>query len=160
MSLVDHLHKFFTDNDLKNWPSSRSVMILRRDGQVLFRYPNVRKEDSSLGVLMCGSWQAVLALSGLVEDNPEEKRFRLSFDTSDTGIFMLPFQMQDTDLYMGVLYREEINPAKLKNRLRKLRDDLDRYLGNLTSLKKVDKTVSFEDITDDEIDKMFSHIGC
>ena len=160
MSLVDHLHKFFTDNDLKNWPSSRSVIILRSDGQILFHYPSVREEETSLGVLMSGAWQALMVLSGPIDTNMEEKSFRLSFDTSDTGIFMLPFQKQNNGLYMGVLYRKEVNSGKLKNSLRRLRDDLDTHLSSLTSLKKADKTVSFEDITDDEVDQMFSHIGC
>ena len=160
MTLVEHLHHFFQTKEMQDWSSSRPVMILRRDGQVLFRYPYLREDDASIGALMSGAWQAATVLAGFVDAHTQEQDFRLSFDTSSTGMFMLPFQKQEHHLYMGVLYKNELNSAKLKNKLRALRDELDLHLNKHTPLKGATKAVPFENITDDEIDKIFSPIGC
>ena len=161
MGIADYFREFFVKRGVGRDFAVDSLLVLRRDGQMVYRYPEDKDEASSAGVLMGGAWQAARALVHLIEESQGEENFRLSFDTTDTGLYMLPFcGPRGETYYMGALYRECLNGAKLKNRLRMLRDDLERYLEGVAPLRGEEKTVSFDHITDEEIDGLFSPMGC
>lgn len=160
MGIVDNFNEFFVKRVVGRHFAVDSIFVLRRDGQIIYRYPESGDDSTSPGVLLGGAWQAALGLARLIGESQEEENFRLSFDTTDTGLYMLPFRRAEEEpYYMGVLYRECLNTAKLKNRIRMLRDDLEEYLEGIAPLNNGEKTVSFDHITDEEIDGLFAPIG-
>ena len=158
MGITGCLEEFFSDTDFRDDPAVKALFVLTRDGQMAYRYP-IFENDVSVGALVVGSWQAVMAVSDFMDEGVEEEDFRLSFDTSDTGIYVLPLCRGEGDFYVGILYEGHINPAQLKNRLRVLRDGLGSYLDRIRTLKVGKKSVLFDDITDEEIDQLFSDAG-
>ena len=158
--IPEHLDKFFVGRNLSSWrPSLMALFVLRHDGQILYRYPNLQ-EDMSVGALVGGAWQAAMSLSLSMDKHIKEERFRFSFDTSNTGIYVLPVGIQEEHLYMGLLYKMDDNPAELKNKLRILRNHLKSYLGELTiPSQSFDKKQLFDNITDEEMDQLFDGVG-
>ena len=161
MDIPQRLNTFFINKGLADWPSLKALFVLRHDGQVLYRYPEL-KEDMSMGALVGGAWQAAVTLSRFIDEHIREEHFRLSFDTSDTGVYVLPVGYLQESLYIGLLYKEELNPAQLKNSLRILRNNLKSYLGELSvsvSPQNLHKKRLFENITDEEMNQLFSEAG-
>ena len=159
MLLEDRFSMFFAGKNLCENLVLESLLILRGDGQIIYRHPKT-KGNASMGALMGGTWQAASSLSHFIGGGGEQDEgLRLSFDTPEKGLYMLPFQNEGEGLYMGILYRDCLNSAKFKNELRKLRDDLEEYLGKNVPLKKDHNMAMFKNITDEEIDQLFSPIG-
>lgn len=158
--MADFLEEFLTSGTLNRF----SVFVCRQDGVILFKKDGIglKVNHSSVGALLGGVWQAASTLASFLPNKANREPFRLSFDTSSTGVYILPFEMGKTDYYMGLLYFDEVNPGFIKNRLRDLLMRLEDYL---TSAKKMDsdpeneESLLFENITDDEIEKLFSNSG-
>lgn len=164
---------FFSGTEL----DSATTVVLRMDGVVL--YSNVANA-THIGALVAGSWQALKQLSSVVlPDNGCE--FRLGFDTTSSGVYVLPFKIGQEEYYFAVLYKDVVNPAQLKNRARILVKSLCKFLleseCDLEEIdhcevkeKKVDslaqkvederKSYLFNEITDDEMNQLFSTVGC
>ncbi len=142
--------------------------VFRNDGVVIYKNSS-KIDESSIGALMGGVWQAATALASFI---PEEKKiqnnhseiFRFSFDTSSSGIYILPLKFDKFEYYLGVIYCNEINPGFLKNKMRDL--SLKFFAHVSERYKPENKTVTtsrsqflFTEISDEEIDKMFGIVG-
>lgn len=148
---------------------SVTFFIARSDGVLLFEYygskSSLRPDSISTSVLMCGAWQASEALMGNLNEQQLEK-FRFSFDTSDQGVYVLPIINGKQRFLAGLVYAAEVNPAYLKQRMKKLVTNLSREA--LTIFPREVKNIGtsntrqgflFEDISDDEIDALFKFAG-
>ena len=60
---------------------------------------------------------------------------------------------------MGLFYRDEINPAVLKNKLRRVSQQIIQEMDVYFEARKTLEQPLFENITDDEIEKLFSFAG-
>ena len=106
-------------------------------------------------------WQAAQSLSSLLKKEDNFYEFRLGFDTTETGLYILPFKLKGNDYYISAIYNDVDNPARLKRNLRLLKENLEIYLTSVESADsndeaKVSNEYLFDNITDDEMDNLFS----
>jgi len=131
------------------------VVLCKKDGSILFD-SHYGKRDHFLEVmaLIVGSVSATeqIAKTMSVEKNSD---FMMSFANSSHGIFAMPTMSSDSiELYVILLFENELNPAQFKIKIRKI----CQYLLENIRLKENKKNLLFENITDDEIERMFE--GC
>jgi len=122
--------------------------------------------------LLGGVWQASKALSDFIPQTQESKQaehsfgeeFRLSFDTSSKGVYIVPLKILDEELFLGLIYFDEVNPGSIKSKTRelalKLSESLETQIKSQNTHKSVEgKKINdflFDDITDAEMDHLFS----
>ena len=147
---------------------SSTVFIIREDGLILWASGNRDQQSSTYGVLMGAAWKAAQAM---VELNPGSSSLssndlcRLSFDTSDAGIYIVPTTFLRATLFIGMLFQNEVNPGLRKNQLRNFSRQLSSWQTNGREGATVVKTLDtpparlFHDISDSEIDQLFSTVG-
>ena len=88
--------------------------------------------------------------------------FRLSFDTSNKGLLILPIKINNQEHFLSAIYKETINPGKLKRNIKLLKENLEVYLRSFDfktnpNVKRV--SFLFKDISDAEIDHIFDFSG-
>ncbi len=166
MSLAnDQLHSVIKNFSHLDVFLKSSLYLVRRDGLVLYSSGSERKEETqSIGALLGGLWQAAEALSGFVPDAKLDREpFRLSFDSSSKGIFVLPLVLGKEDYFISVIFNETINPAPLKNKLRSLKNHLKEFEEKIILKENKPNFESdnylFQNITDEEMDNIFSYHG-
>lgn len=150
---------FESSSQLSSKKMTGPFFIFRRDGIVLFANKEADKStSSSMGALFGGLWQAAETLLQFVTTGDKEG-FRLSFDSGKNGIFILPIPFQKEMLFVSTIYSEETNPAVVKNNLRTMKNFLlenEAKIMNEGTEEGPDKKQLFENITDDEMDQLFS----
>lgn len=154
-TLRDSLAKILERNSIES-----TLILARQDGVVVFEQDNSLEEKSkqTLGALMAGAWQAAQAMADLFPTD-ENRFFRLGFDTSDSGIYILPIDAKTEKFYLGLFFKNEMNPAILKNKLRNVSQQVMEELAVYFAARKdLDKPL-FENITDEEIENIFSFAG-
>lgn len=159
---------FFDSCEIDEKINRFSFFVIRQDGVVLYKNKTSanKLDDTSIGALLSGVWQASRALAGYIPKNQNQEGFRLSFDTSSQGIYIVPVACESDELYMGVIYHEEVNPGFLKNKMRDLAMSFSNFLEGEFKNANVQKPVVkdntnkaeflFSDISDDEMDQLFS----
>lgn len=162
-----YVESFFKSCEVDNKLNRYSFFLIRQDGVVLYHNNNLGNHlsKSSIGALLGGVWQASKALSDFIPSKKEDEIFRLSFDTSSQGIYILPIKVYDEELFLGLIYFDEVNPGLIKSKIRDMATSFTEYmhfeLKNYVN-KQPTKTAKnkndylFDDITDDEMDKLFS----
>jgi hypothetical protein len=141
-----------------------SLVIFREDGLVLYQSESQdSKTTASLGALMGGSWQAATAMLNINNQGQDDiNEFRMSFDSSSSGIYILPIgEVDKHKLYLGTLYHSQVNPAQLKNRLRTFKQGLETFTEKINVRRKKENTSDsgkflFNNISDSEMDNLFS----
>lgn len=157
-------------SDLKNLPIfltkeiqelglvKQSLFLCRNDGVILYKKHLHQFDQETASALLSGIWQAASALTDLLPDNTTQKKndfFRLSFDTSSKGIYLLPSQIHGKECFWGMIFDEEINPALIKSRLRELASRLENFLETSKNTNHSTKGHPFSELSDEEIDKAF-----
>ncbi len=138
--------------------SNCQIYIVQEDGTLFFP----KKANSTalaIGALVSGVWLASNELAKQINFH-DSLASRLSFDSSDSGIQILPLRTKYRSYFMAVTYSKVINPGLAKNQIRLLRDrlaGLDFFDGMSTGKKA--SSVLFENLSDDEVNKLFSNIG-
>jgi hypothetical protein len=157
------LAKQFFDKYLENNPElNGNIFLCRADGVMIFSKSDIGKEidEASIGALIGGVWQASNALADFIPSKKENKSYRLSFDTSSSGIYILPVNVGTKEFYLGTIYSDEINPGFLKSKFRNLYESLHKYFkANYSTESGVDDKSLFNNITDEEMDNLFSFAG-
>lgn len=155
MNLNKVIKHFFVENDFQR--IADKMAVVRPDGIVLYSNSNGFEESSSIGALVGGLWQAAHALNSIVSKQSDIMEFRLSFDTSNEGIYILPLTINNKEFYICAIYSEVNNPALLKRNLRNLKEILSRYLLEYAehSTHSTEEFL-FTNITDEEMDNLFS----
>jgi predicted regulator of Ras-like GTPase activity (Roadblock/LC7/MglB family) len=154
-SISNLIESVLQDSDLKN----HNIMLVRQDGLVL--YSNVEKSlnKHSFGALVGGVWQAAETLSNLVESETDDI-FRLNFGTSSKGIYILPVSHGKDSLYLSLIFKDEVNPAKIRYQMQNVRSDIQFGLDQIKPQRKEKKVERkgflFSNITDAEMDQLFN----
>jgi hypothetical protein len=139
------------------------LFVCREDGVLLFKELVESSRADSLGALVAGMWQAAKSIhvnnSGL-----REQGFTLQLSTSSEGIIVFPLKIEDQNLVFSIAFQEELHPGRLKNRCRLLRDALENdfsefKIQNRSQEKKSNEDFLFTNISDQEIDNLFSFAG-
>ncbi|HXH31757.1 MAG TPA: hypothetical protein VNJ01_13160 [Bacteriovoracaceae bacterium] len=143
------------------------LFVTREDGITI--YDSVQDATTtSVSALVSGVWQASEALMGLVNKSQDVMDFRLGFDTSSQGIYLFPFQLFEKRYFLGAIYHECLNPAQLKRQVAVIKEELEKVLREEKpkddnpgppKLPKQDSNREgflFQEITDEEIDRLFS----
>ena len=151
--------EFFTEvADITHLKDS-SLFLCRSDGVPLYVKNELSSEfdSSSVGALLGGVWQAARAMASFIPNTNDEDVFRLSFDTSNKGIYIVPIRLGDDEVYLGMIYFNEINPGMIKSKLREMSWRFSEFwsMTEFGSLEKIDNTL-FNNITDEEMENLFS----
>ena len=136
------------------------LFVTREDGITV--YDSIQDATTtSVAALVSGVWQASEALMGLVKTDLEIMDFRLGFDTSSEGIYLCPFTMSGKRYFLGAIYNSCLNPGQLKRQVAMIKEEIDQLL--LKDEIKAERRPEvkregylFQDITDEEIDRLFS----
>ncbi|MBT3585350.1 MAG: hypothetical protein HN509_10625 [Halobacteriovoraceae bacterium] len=161
--LENYLNELLCEDHLNTQP----LFLCRADGVVLYKNkPFEKMQEHSVGALISGVWQAAKALIQYVPSGQQNEIFRLSFDTSSRGLYILPVQVPafKEELYFGLIYGDELNPGFLKSKIReflyKLREFCATGLSNAAAPSRdIREEFLFKDISDDEMDKLFTFAG-
>lgn len=136
------------------------LFVTREDGITV--YDSVQDQTTtSVAALVSGVWQASEALMGMVQKDNNIMDFRLGFDTSSQGIYLFPFSHSGKRYFLGAIYGDCLNPGQLKRQIAMIKIELDRLFES-EPLKVESKTKTsredflFQDISDEEIDRLFS----
>lgn len=135
------------------------LFVTREDGITI--YDSVQDQTTTaVAALVSGLWQASEALMDLVHGSENIFQFRLAFDTSSKGIFLTPFALNGKRYFLGAIYTDCVNPGQLKRQISLIKEEMDRLFEAGAPIKK--NVVSgregylFQDISDEEIDRLFS----
>jgi hypothetical protein len=160
-----YVESFFKSCEVDNKLNRYSFFLIRQDGVVLYHNNDLGNSlsKSSIGALLGGVWQASKALSDFIPKKEKDEGFRLSFDTSSQGIYILPIKIYEEELFLGLIYFDEVNPGLVKNKIREMAASFSEYMhfelkNKITKSpkEKIKKDFLFQDITDAEMDKLFS----
>ncbi|MBC77316.1 MAG: hypothetical protein CME64_15025 [Halobacteriovoraceae bacterium] len=162
MNLSKLVKEFFVENEF-NMISER-VALVRSDGTVLYANSLSSMESSNIGALASGIWQAAQSLTALVNQDTSDKHYRLAFDTSSEGIYLIPTELNSVTCYLCCIFKDQINPAKLKQNMRNIAFLLETYIRDESvnsSFPSQPKNTGFlfENITDQEMDQLFGFTG-
>ena len=88
--------------------------------------------------------------------------FRFGFDTSSQGIYLFPLNVAGKRYFLGAIYQDCLNPGQLKRQVALIKDEMDKIFSS-ESASVAKKTITtnregflFKDISDEEIDRLFS----
>ncbi len=169
-NIPKYVETFFKSCEIDEKLNRYSFFLIRYDGVVLYHNNNLANSisKSSIGALLGGVWQAAKALSDFIpkdkKSEDQNEGFRLSFDTSSQGVYVLPISVGSEELYLGLIYHNEINPGFVKNKIREMAAGFSEYLEqelkenfnhNQTRITE-NNNFLFGDITDSEMDRLFA----
>lgn len=138
------------------------LFVTREDGITV--YDTIQDNTTtSVAALVSGVWQASEALMGMVRKDQEVMEFRLGFDTSSQGIYLFPFALAGKRYFLGAIYNDCLNPGQLKRNVALIKEEMDLLFKNEGEEVTPKKATSpqregflFKDISDEEIDRLFS----
>ena len=153
-------------SDIKEMFDKHSFYFVREDGLVLFQYSFDSMSDlnaASIGALIGGVWQASNELGSNVAIGAGDD-LKLSFGSSDSGVYIIGLDNSDNQkMFFCCMYQKEINPGLLKMKVGKLGEKISKRFDEHMKQKKSHKirdNFLFDNITDDEIDRLFGQAGC
>ena len=158
MNLNTLVSRFFDEENYGKL--AEKIVVLRSDGISVYSNIEDNFEAASIGALVSGVWQAAESLSGFLKSDNNFYEFRLGFDTTADGLFILPLKILNKRYYICAIYKSVDNPAKLKRNISLLKNNLELYLSELSiDAEENRKGYLFDNISDDEMDRLFSFGG-
>ncbi|MGZ3787472.1 MAG: hypothetical protein ACXVLQ_03055 [Bacteriovorax sp.] len=161
-----YVETFFKSCEIDEKLARYSFFLIRHDGVVLYHNGNLADSlsKSSIGALLGGVWQAANALAGFIPKEAAKEGYRLSFDTSAQGVYIVPIAVGSEEFYLGLIYHDEVNPGFIKNKIREMATSFSEYLGREIKSSGTNKLTKangkndflFGDITDSEMDRLFA----
>lgn len=135
-----------------------TVFLITKTGQVLEKLGCPwEKDTASLGALFVGILEASEAVKETVSGKNNEE-MDLAYSSSETGFFILRPSPENPEVFWVFLYQKVLNPGKTRLYAKRLRDHFDNIKIIEKNLKSSDKNL-FENITDKEVDDLFSFVG-
>jgi len=157
MNLNGMIKQFFDENGFGLLADR--IAVIRFDGICLYSNVEDDFESASICALVSGLWQAAKSLNSLVGANQNFYDYRLGFDTTENGLYVVPFKFRNEEYFVCGIYKDTANPAKLKRNLRLLKENLEVFLQAIARDYKTDTAgrsgYLFTDISDAEIDSLF-----
>jgi hypothetical protein len=138
------------------------LFVSRDDGITV--YDSVQNHTTtSVSALVSGVWQASEALMGLAHPKLDLLEFRLGFDTSSQGVYLFPLSILGKRYFLGAIYQDCLNPGQLKRQIAMIKQEIDLIFSEEKISITIKQTKSndrqsflFQEISDDEIDRLFS----
>ena len=164
VKLSELFKKFFDERSGDLFKQNIQVLIVREDGLMIYRSEDCSAgaglDVFSVGALIGGVWQAARSLTHFMDEFSEDES-QLHFGTSSRGFFLLPLHVDGEEYTLGTVYENCLNPGKLKNMLRLLRDHMEELFKTSWKSELVSDTDErlFPFISDEEIDKLFENAG-
>lgn len=164
-NIPKYVQAFFKSCEIDEKINRYSFFLIRYDGVVLYHNENLANSlsKSSIGALLGGVWQAAKALADFIPKEEAEEGYRLSFDTSSQGVYIVPITVGKEELYLGLIYHDEVNPGFIKNKIREMATSFGEYLEQELKESYSKKQMNdgknsflFGDITDSEMDQLFA----
>lgn len=165
-NIPKYVETFFKSCEIDEKLNRYSFFLIRYDGVVLYHNNNLGDSlsRSSIGALLGGVWQAARALADFIPEKESKEGFRLSFDTSSQGVYIVPITVGAEELYLGLIYHGEVNPGFIKNKMREmglnfgtfLEQELKESFGKNQTKSEGTNNYLFGDITDSEMDRLFA----
>ncbi|MCK5072129.1 MAG: hypothetical protein KAQ98_01800 [Bacteriovoracaceae bacterium] len=151
---------FISNEIAKNDLDKYSIVLGRQDGVLVFNHVSVENFDlHAVGALMAGMWQAAGAISNFLSNPMDSNEYRMGFDTTSQGIYILPVQILHEQFFLGIFYQDIQNPGFLKAKVRFLIKKLEEYCKKTNisdNIKNKEKEeYLFQDITDHEMNRLF-----
>lgn len=158
-----YVETFFQSCEIDEKLNRYAFFLIRHDGVVLYHNNNLANQSSksSIGALLGGIWQAARALADFIPEEQRQEGYRLSFDTASKGVYIVPVEVENEELYLGLIYHQEINPGFIKNKIRELAVAFGEFLAiELKDNKKKEAKSDFlfGEISDSEMDRLFSFV--
>lgn len=160
-NIPKYVEAFFKSCEIDEKLNRYSFFLIRHDGVVLYNNSNLASSasKSSIGALLGGVWQAARALADYIPNEESKDGYRLSFDTSSQGIYIVPIVAEKEEFYLGLIYHDEINPGFIKNKTREMALSFAIYLElelKVHTEASGNNNFLFRDITDLEMDHLFA----
>lgn len=166
-NIPKYVETFFKSCEIDDKLNRYAFFLIRADGVVLYHNHNIATTNTkaSIGALLGGVWQAARALAEFIPSEEFKEGYRLSFDTSSQGVYVVPITVASEEFYLGLIYHGEVNPGFVKNKIREMATGFSEYLSHELknfieekSITKKDKNNNylFGDITDSEMDRLFA----
>jgi hypothetical protein len=165
-NIPKYVETFFKSCEIDEKLNRYSFFLIRYDGVVLYNNNNLGNSlsKSSIGALLGGVWQAARALADFIPKEESKEGYRLSFDTSSQGVYIVPITVGAEELYLGLIYHDEVNPGFIKNKMREmatsfgefLEQELKESFGKNQVRSNENNDFLFGDITDTEMDRLFA----
>ncbi len=155
-TLLDHFQKL----DLEIPAQGFTILAISAEGQVLAQMGEEResKELQSLGALLAGVWQASEALKDFLTTKEDQDELRLNFQNAHSGYLLLPPSEKNPKITFAFLFEKQTNPGKIKFLAGKIRTHFDEIEILQKDTGKAEEYL-FKNITEDEVDKLFSFAG-
>lgn len=163
-NFIQKIETFFTMCEFKD---SLTVSFVRDDGIVVYSNFHNELDSKSIGALVGGVWQAASSLASFASDE-NSMDFRFSYDTSSDGILIFPLCHGKNQYFLCGIYKDEMNPAVLKQKLKILQGKLSEFLNENCRVENSNQKqytqqdeknragYLFDNLTDDEMDHLFS----
>ena len=162
MSLIKKLSEHFEAFPHKETLETTTIFALSRDGRVYGQLGKKRSEKDvqSLGALLVGLWQASEAVEGFLEKK-DSGEMALSYQDSERGFYILRPNPNNPEVFWGLLFEGEVNPGKIKVYFKNLREHFNKIkiLDKKDLNSNEEGSTLFQDITDEEVDELFSFAG-
>ena len=164
-----YIEQFFKSCEIDDKLGRYSFFLIRFDGVILYqnKEPHHTLSQSSIGALLSGVWQAARALASFIPNNSEEA-YRLSFDTASQGVYVIPIKVFNEELYLGLIYFDEMNPGLIKNKIRDMAILFSEFMENElknhlvttapSGQAKKNSEYLFKDLSDVEMDRVFASL--
>ena len=103
----------------------------------------------------------LITLLAFLETENKNDSHRLSFDTTDSGVYIIDFTFSDQVYFLGLMFKDQLNPGQIKARLRKITYGIEQIEQSSfqDETQKIEHHPLFDNITDEEIERMFSAAG-
>ena len=107
-----------------------ALIVTRADGVPLYSVNDYGPWDAnSVGALVGGMWQAAETVIKFIPDAAEDE-FRLNFDSSSRGVYILKVDGDFEPLFICLMYFDIVNPAKIKTKLKTVQSQLAFFIEN------------------------------
>lgn len=150
------------NNKIASMNESVELSLFRDDGVLLCSTKKATLNDASMGALTAGLWQAAESLMQHAARSEDQDELRLDISTSSSGIFLLPIIFfNEKKCFLAGTYLEVLNPSKIKQEIKILAKSLSHKKFKksevvVSATKDQEERFLFNNITDDEIDSLFS----
>ncbi|AYF43105.1 MULTISPECIES: hypothetical protein [Halobacteriovorax] len=154
------IQEFFKEYSGLDSLVNSGLVVCRQDGIPLYSFKSTQTEFDSdtAGALIAGVWQASSVLSQFIPDETEDD-FRFNYATSSKGIYITKLSGPFEDIYLSLIYFDVDNPAKLKSRVRLIETKLAEFIeAHLSDDLNPNDVFLFDDISDNEVDDLFSGV--
>tara|TARA_X000000950_G_C13775128_1_gene602662 strand:+ start:384 stop:863 length:480 start_codon:yes stop_codon:yes gene_type:complete len=155
--ILESLRKI-VEKEFANTSSSSDFLLVRSDGILVWSNLSDAEKKQELSALTSGLWYS--AKSFLNYSKKISMDETLVFGTSSKGLMAQSLKINEYDYILVLIYSDELNPAKLKLKFRSVKQMIEEsiYSGE-NRIEKVSNNLKekpFDDITDEEVDNLFS----